>query len=73
MSTITFHRHSKLDALGPLLVSELPASTVRTRPGLLTRLRVELAARREISTFERATRFASPSEYGDLLAARRRD
>ena len=73
MSTTTFRSHRKFDALAPVQVSELPAATLPVRPSLLTRLRTELAARREVRCFELATRFASPSEFGDLLAARRRD
>jgi hypothetical protein len=73
MSTITFRGVDTLDTLGPVLVSELPASSAPARPTLLARLREELAARREVRSFERAVRFAGPSEHGDLMALRRRD
>jgi hypothetical protein len=73
MSTITFRSVDTMDTLGPVLVSELPASSVPARPSLLTRLREDLTARREARSFERAIRFAGPSEHRDLMAMRRRD
>jgi hypothetical protein len=73
MSTVTFHSVDTRDTLGPVLVSELPTSSVVARPSLFTRLRANLAGRREVRSFERAVRAASPSEHGDLLALRRRD
>ncbi|MCW2598270.1 MAG: hypothetical protein JWM02_99 [Frankiales bacterium] len=69
MSTVTFRSH---DTVAPVLVSELPASSIPARPSLWARLRADLAVRREARSFERAVRFAGPTEYGDLLAARRR-
>ena len=71
MSTITVRTASFAD-FGPVLVSELPA-VVGLRPSLWARVGKRLAARREARAFERAVRLASPNEYGDLLAMRRRD
>jgi hypothetical protein len=68
MSTVTFD--------SPVLVSEVPASTIPAppaRPGLLARCRDEIAQRRQSRAFERAVRRAGASEQSDLLAARRRD
>lgn len=58
--------------LGPLLVSELPPA-LPARASLLARMMVDLSARREVRSFERAIRDVGHNEYGDLLAARRRD
>jgi hypothetical protein len=73
MSSITVRSVDTVDTLGPVLVSELPASSAPVRPTLLARLREELAARRESGAFERAIRRAGPSEHGDLMALHRRD
>lgn len=64
-------RNANFADFGPVLVSELPPVGA-LRPTLWARLRGDLAARRDARLFERAIRFATPSEYGDLLAMRRR-
>lgn len=76
MSTATFTRSASLSSVavdGPALVSELPGATATaTRPGLLQRLREDLAVRREARAFERALGASGHAEAGDLLALRRR-
>lgn len=58
----------------PVLVSEIPAVAVPpSRPSLWTRLREDLATRRDCRSFERAIRNADVNEAHDLFAARRRD
>ena len=63
---------SAVEDLGPILASDLPATspaaTVR-----MSRLRSSLLARREVRAFERAVCMADPNERGDLMAMRRRD
>jgi hypothetical protein len=54
----------------PLLVSELPP--VEVQPGLVARLRAQVALRVQEHRFERALRHAAPGEHSDLLAAARR-
>ena len=74
MSTTSPSMHD----LGPLLVSDLPPVTApittpltqaydRLRMAVLTRW----TARRDRLAFERAVRWAGPSEHTDLLAAER--
>jgi hypothetical protein len=58
--------------LGPVLVSELPPVGAQA-PGLMARVKDELAARRSMRSFERAVRNAGHSEQHDLLALGRRD
>lgn len=65
MTTTTFN------GLDPVLVSDLPPVGVK-HPGLLARLRAELAQRRVERSFERALREADPALAGDLLALNRR-
>lgn len=74
MSTTTFTRSTRTPALdGPTLVSELPVVTgAPARPGLLQRLREDLASRREARTFERALQASDWAQAGDLHALRRR-
>jgi hypothetical protein len=79
MSTVTFRRPTPATLLdGPTLVSELPAAgttgpVVAERPGLLQRVRTELAVRREQRSFERALAESGHAQAHDLLALRRRD
>lgn len=73
--TLTTRRRTAVTSgldLGPVLVSELPPAPP-ARPSFWSRLRDELLARRDTRSFERAVQYAGPAEYGDLLAARRRD
>ena len=67
MTTATFD-------LGPVLVSDLPASAPTVaRAGLWARVREELRLRRENREFLRAVNSStSVDEVGDLWAARRR-
>ncbi len=60
-----------LALLGPVLVSDLPPAAP-ARPGLWSRVRDELAERRDRRAFEAALSSARGSECGDLLAAQRR-
>jgi hypothetical protein len=63
--------HSAVEDLGPILASDLPATSTAAIVRV-SRLRQSLRKRREVRAFERAVCMADPNERGDLMAMYRR-